>query len=335
MTQSREHTIIRIQQWAVAIGVFILLIKFAAYYFTHSNTILTDALEAIVNIIAGAFALYSLYISAKPRDADHPYGHGKVEFLAAGFEGILIIVAAILIVWKAVLGFWHYEPLHDLAYGAALIAVSGVANFVLGIYLERKAKEYKAIILEADGKHLQSDGYISLGILAGVAVIWLTGIQELDNVFAIVAGCFISYTGYRLIRKSLVGIMDETDIDIINPIIAQLNTQRHYDWIDIHNLRVIQYGSTLHIDCHITLPWYYTLEQTHEQIDAVAKIINDFYAYPVEVFIHPDPCIPQCCNLCQVANCAVRKQAFQKKVEWELSNVIENRKHSYNLTEDS
>ena len=327
MAQSREHTVIRIQQWAVAIGVLILLVKFAAYYFTHSNTILTDALEAIVNIIAGAFALYSLYISAKPRDADHPYGHGKVEFLAAGFEGILIIVAAILIVWKAVLSLWHPEPLHDLAYGAALITVSGLANFVLGTYLERKAKQHQAIVLEADGKHLQSDGYISLGILAGVAVIWLTGIPALDNVFAIVAGCFISYTGYRLIRRSLVGIMDETAIDIINPIIAHLNAQRHADWIDIHNLRVIQYGSTLHIDCHITMPWYYTLEQTHEQIDTVAQIINDFYAYPVEVFIHPDPCIPQCCRLCEVANCPQRTQPFEKRVEWVLVNVIENRKH--------
>ena len=327
MVQARSLIIIRIQRWAVAIGVAILFVKFTAYYFTQSVTILTDALEAIVNIIAGAFALYSLNISAKPRDTDHPYGHGKVEFLAAGFEGVLIIVAALLIVLKALYGFLNPQPLEHLATGAVLITLSGLANFLLGSFLERKAKQHKSIVLEADGKHLQSDGYISLGILVGVVLIWFTGMQILDNVFAIVAGCFIYYTGYRLIRKSLVGIMDETDTDILNPIILHLNQQRHLDWIDIHNLRVIQYGSTLHIDCHLTMPWYYTLEQTHQQIDQVATIINDFYSYPVEVFIHPDPCIPPCCSLCSVAHCPERKHPFEKRVEWTLNNVIANKKH--------
>ena len=112
--QSREKQILSIQRIAVVLGVFIMLVKFAAYYFTHSNTILTDALEAIVNIVAGAFALYSLLISAKPKDIDHPYGHGKIEFISAGFEGILIILASILIVWKSILSFIHPEPIHHL-----------------------------------------------------------------------------------------------------------------------------------------------------------------------------------------------------------------------------
>jgi cation diffusion facilitator family transporter len=327
MSQTRDNRVLRIQQVAVALGVVILLVKFAAYYFTHSNTILTDALEAIVNIVAGAFALYSLYISAKPRDEDHPYGHGKVEFLSAGFEGILIILASILIIWKSILSFFHPEPIHDLQIGITLVVISGAANYLIGFYLERKAKEFHSLVLEADGKHLQTDGYISLAILAGVIVIWLTNIQALDSVFAILTALFISYTGYKLIRKSLVGIMDETDTDIIIPIITEVNNRRRDPWIDIHNLRVIQYGSMLHIDCHVTMPWYYTLEQTHTEIDTIAHIINEFYHFPVEVFIHPDPCVPQSCKLCQVADCKVRQHPFEKKVEWELSNVIQNRKH--------
>ena len=327
MGQSREVKVLRIQQMAVAMGVFIMFIKFAAYYLTHSNTILTDALEAIVNIVAGAFALYSLYISAKPKDADHPYGHGKIEFISAGFEGILIMLASMLIVWKSILSFFHPEPIHDLEYGAVLIVLSGLANYAIGLYLEKKSKEYRSLVLEADGKHLQSDGYISLAILLGVGVIWLTGKTILDNVFAIIAGLYITYVGYKLLRKSLVGIMDETDADIINPIITHLNAIRRDAWIDIHNLRVIQYGSTLHLDCHVTMPWYYTLEQTHEEIEEIARQINEFHKYPVEIFIHPDPCLPESCRLCQMKNCAVRQHPFEKRTEWDFDNAIVNKKH--------
>jgi cation diffusion facilitator family transporter len=327
VVKSRETQILRTQQIAVALGLVIMLVKFAAYYFTHSNTILTDALEGIVNIVAGGFALYSLFISAKPKDIDHPYGHGKIEFISAGFEGVMIIVASILIVWKSVLGFIHPEKIAHLEFGIVLVTASGIANYALGFFLMRSAKKHRSLILEADGAHLKSDGYISAAILIGVLVIWLTGIQSLDNVFAIIGGIIISFTGFKLIRKSLQGIMDETDISIINPIIAHLETYRHDAWIDIHNLRVIQYGSTLHIDCHVTMPWYYTLEQTHAELESIDHHIAEFSAYPVEVFIHPDPCIPTSCSLCHMENCPVRKHQFERKIMWTFENVTINKKH--------
>lgn len=327
MSVSRESKILRIQQVAVGLGLIVMLVKFTAYYFTHSNTILTDALESIVNIVAGAFALYSLILSSKPKDTDHPYGHGKIEFIATGFEGILIVLASILIIWKSILSFFHPEEIHHLEWGALLIVVSGIANYLIGFYLERKAKQFNSMILDADGQHLKADGYISLAILLGVVVIWFTGRRELDNVFAIIAGIFISYIGIRLIRKSLGGIMDETDTAIIDSIVARLNAHRKDCWIDVHNMRVIQYGSTLHVDCHVTLPWYYTLEQTHTEIDGIAALINEQSDYPVEVFIHPDPCLPVSCRLCQLSECAVRQHAFEKKITWDFSNVTVNRKH--------
>ena len=197
----------------------------------------------------------------------------------------------------------------------------------------KKAKEYNSLVLDADGKHLQADGYISLTILLGVVVIWLTGIKELDNIFAIIAGVLISYIGLRLIRKSLGGIMDETDTSIISTIVGHLNAHRRTEWIDVHNMRVIQYGSTLHVDCHVTLPWYYTLEQTHAEIDNVEQLINEHSQYPVEIFIHPDPCIPECCKLCQLSDCKVRQHTFEKKVEWNFTNATENRKHQLEVTD--
>ena len=334
MSGSREAKILRIQQVAVSLGVVIMLVKFTAYYFTHSNTILTDALEGMVNIVAGSFAVYSLILSSKPKDVDHPYGHGKIEFIAAGFEGVLIMLASLLIIWKSILNFFHPEEIHHLEIGVILIIATGISNYVIGFFLEKKAKQYNSLILEADGKHLQSDGYISFAILIGVLVIWFTGIKILDNVFAITAGLFISYTGLRLIRRSLGGIMDETDAHIITAIVSYLNTHRRDSWIDIHNMREIQYGSALHVDCHVTLPYYYSLEQTHDEIDRIEKLINQSSQFPVEVFIHPDPCIPICCKLCQLADCPVRKHPFEKRVEWTFVNVTENRKHQLEETEN-
>ena len=328
MSKNRDAQILRIQQVAVGLGLVIMLVKFTAYYFTHSNTILTDALESIVNIVAGTFALYSLILSSKPKDIDHPYGHGKIEFIATGFEGVLIVLASLLIIWKSILSFFHPEVIHHLELGVILVIISGIANYLIGYFLEKKAKQYNSLILDADGKHLKADGYISLGILVGVIVIWLTGIKALDNVFAIIAGIFISYTGMRLMRRSLSGIMDETDTTIITSIVDHLNAHRRDPWIDIHNMRVIQYGSTLHVDCHVTLPWYYTLEQTHTEIESIAQMINQYSQYPVEVFIHPDPCLPpMSCELCLVADCAVRKHKFEKRVEWNFANATVNRKH--------
>jgi cation diffusion facilitator family transporter len=332
MTQDRDTKILRIQQVAVGLGFAIMAVKFAAYYFTQSNTILTDALEAIVNILAGSFALYSLILSSKPKDIDHPYGHGKIEFIATGFEGGLIVLSSILIIWKSILGFFHPGDVRHLRLGMALITTSGIANYVIGFFLVRKARQYNSMVLDADGKHLKADGYISLGILIGVIVIWLTGIKALDNVFAIIAGICISYIGIRLMRKSLGGIMDETDTEIITALVAHLDTNRRDPWIDIHNMRVIQYGSTLHVDCHITMPWYYTLEQTHTEIENVSSLINYFHSYPAEVFVHPDPCLPVSCSICQMQDCPVRKRPFEQRVTWAFDNATMNKKHQ--LDED-
>lgn len=327
MPENRESKILRIQLIAVSLGLIIMTIKFVAYYFTHSNTIFTDALEGIVNIVAGSFALYSLILSSKPKDIDHPYGHGKIEFIATGFEGVMIVLASALIIAKSIFSFFHPERLYHLELGVILIVIGGIANYLIGLLLVIKAKQYNSMVLDADGKHLKADGYISFAIMLGVAAIWVTGLRVLDNIFAITAGLVIAYTGFKLMRKSLSGIMDEADTGIIKSITAYLNAHRQIPWIDIHNMREIQYGSTLHVDCHITLPWYYTLEQTHEEIDKVEQVINQSSPYPVEVFIHPDPCLPICCKLCQVRDCAMRKHPFEKKVEWNITNITENRKH--------
>jgi cation diffusion facilitator family transporter len=319
--------IFRIQITAVVVGVLVLLAKFIAYLFTHSNTILTDALESIINVVAGMFALYSLYLSAKPQDSDHPYGHGKVEFISAGFEGILISIAGVLIIVKAVIAFFQPRPLENLTLGLAVIIVSGIINIALGIWLVKAGEESGSLVLKADGEHLKSDAYSSFGFFVGIVVILLTGWNFLDNIVAILFGFIIIYTGVKLVRKSVAGIMDEADDTIIAGIIAHLSEHRKAQWIDIHNLRIIQYGDKLHIDCHVTLPWYFTLEQAHNEIEEIAVIINDKHSSQVEFFIHEDPCIPQSCKICSLSDCKVRKENFTGKMIWNMNNVRLNKKH--------
>ena len=327
-----DKNVFRIQLFAVVAGVLLLIAKFVAYFFTHSNTILTDALESIINVLAGFFALYSLSLSSKPKDFDHPYGHGKVEFISAGFEGILIIIAGGVIIGKSVIAFFKPIPLEHLNVGIVIIIFSGIVNFALGAMLVKVGKANHSMTLKADGEHLKSDAYSSFGIFAGLILIILTQWTVLDNVVAIIFGVLIIYMGIKLTRKSIAGIMDEADDSVIQSIVENINVKRKPQWIDIHNLRVIQFGNKLHVDCHVTLPWYYSLEAAHNEIEEIAAIINQEHGHRVEFFIHGDPCVPKSCSICMVENCDVRKHPFVKKVVWNAAAVRRNHKHGQELT---
>lgn len=317
----------KIQLFALVAGAVILLFKFGAYFLTHSNTIFTDALESIINVAAAAFALLSIYIASQPIDADHPYGHGKVEFLSAGFEGILIMLAGGSIITKSVFAFFHPYSLENLNIGLAIVIVSGLANYGIGWWLQTYGKKHHSLTLQADGEHLKSDAYSSLAVLAGLLLVLLTGWRWIDNVAAILIGTFILYTGAKLLRKSIAGIMDESDDEIVESIITSISIHRKPQWIDVHNMRVIQYGSKWHVDCHVTLPWYYTLQQAHDEIEEIARLVNEQNADRVEFFIHADSCISASCTVCSLQNCAHRKSLQNTSVEWNLENVKRNKKH--------
>lgn len=318
---------IRLQLFVVLVGVLLLVGKFAAFILTNSNAILTDALESIINVVAGAFSLYSLVLSARPRDENHPYGHGKIEFVAATLEGSLIIVAGGAIMLKSVFNLIDPVPLQQLDIGILLIAVSGVINYIVGLMTERRGKQRNSMILEAGGKHLQTDAYSTAGILIGLVLIYLTDQIWLDSVVAILFGLMIGFTGYRILRSSIAGIMDEADYELLKRIVNVLNQNRRQNWIDIHNLRVIKYGATLHIDCHLTVPWYLNVLEAHDEVEAVAHVVRDKIDPSIELFIHTDPCIAPSCTVCTKTECSVRREAFITKVEWEFDKVIADRKH--------
>lgn len=316
----------RIILGSIIIGVVLMLAKFGAYLLTASNFVLADAAESVVNVVASSFAFFSIYLSAQPRDANHPYGHGKVEFFSVFVEGSLIGVAGILIVVKAIYGIFYPTQIRDLLTGAIIIGITGIINGGYGYYMIRKGKALPSITLEADGKHLITDMITSCGLVVGLILIYITRIALLDNILSIGVGLYISFEGYKLVRRSVGGLMDETDFEVVEKIVKVLDVKRRDEWIDIHNFRAQKYGNELHIDCHMTLPNYFDLIKVHDEVKAVDELINS-QGMKTELFIHTDPCVPQCCHYCSMPNCPIRSEAKREHIIWTMDKVIRNKKH--------
>lgn len=308
-------------------------VKVLAYYLTDSVAILTDALESTVNVVASLIGLYSLYVAAKPRDTDHPYGHGKVEFISAAVEGVLISIAGLIIIYEAILNFIHPHAISKIDYGIILVAASAIINYLVGWLAIKTGKKNNSLALLASGKHLQSDTWSTLGIIAGLVLILFTGWVWVDSVVAIIFGIIIIYTGYRIVRRSVAGIMDEADLALLERMVVLLNNQRHSNWVDLHNLRVIKYGSVLHIDCHFTVPWYLNVHEAHREIDELQAVIKNEFGEAVELFVHTDGCLPFSCSICAKTECLHREKPFEKKVEWTPQNIMQNRKHQLSDTD--
>jgi cation diffusion facilitator family transporter len=324
-TQSQQN--FRVQLGITVLSLVLFATKIIAYFLTHSLAILTDALESIVNVLAGFIGLYSLYVAAKPKDSDHPYGHGKAEFVSSAVEGTLIIGAGILIIGQTIQNLVDSRPIESLDTGLILVGITGLINYVAGYICLQIGRRNHSIALESSGKHLQLDTYSTMAIIVGLVVILYTKWIWLDTVIALGVSCLILYNGYRIIRKSLAGIMDEADDDLLKQFVTILNANRQPNWIDLHNLRVIKYGSTLHVDCHLTVPWYLNIHQAHAEIDELSAMIENKFGKAFELFVHTDGCMPFSCTICDKMDCTVRQHPFTQKISFTLENISSNLKH--------
>ena len=254
------------QRNVAIIGIILFLAKLLAWHFTNSDAVFSDAMESIVNIIAAFMGLYSLYLAAKPKDVDHPYGHGKVEFVTSGVEGALIIFAGIIIIVQSVDSLLHGNIPKQLDWGMGIVAVTAVVNYLMGHISHQKGLRENSLVLQSSGKHLKSDTVTTLGVVVSLVLVQLTKLYWIDAVVALLFGSYILFVGYKIIRKSLGGIMDEADLGMLESLSKFLNENRKRQWIDIHNMRIQQHGSGLHIDAHLTLPWYYELRKAHKEM---------------------------------------------------------------------
>jgi cation diffusion facilitator family transporter len=329
INQTQSAGNLRLQRTIAIASSILLVAKFWAYYITGSVAVLTDALESIVNVVAGFIGLYSLYVAAKPRDIDHPYGHGKAEFISAAVEGTLVLSAGVLIIYTAVKNLFYPVSIRELDIGIYLVAGTAVVNWLLGYISLQQGKRNNSLALMASGKHLQTDTYSTLGIIIGLVLISVTGYLWIDAGVAIAFGLYIIFTGYKILRVSLAGIMDEADMELLEKMVDVLEKNRHDNWVDLHNLRVIKYGNVLHVDCHLTVPWYLNIHQAHKEIDALGKIIRDNFGESLEFFVHNDGCLYFQCHICKKKDCPVRQHAFKGAIDWNLDNALQNEKHGF------
>lgn len=321
--------IFRIQFVTIILSVAILILKFWAYYLTGSKAIFTDALESIVNVVAGFFALFSLYLANLPKDENHPYGHGKIEFISAGIEGSLITAAGCYMVIEVILTLYHREPIQALDKGLIIIVLAGAINWQLGRFLIRLGQQHRSPTLLANGTHLQADAYANIALLGGLLLVFLTGYTILDSAITLVFSAVLMVTGIGIVRKAMAGILDEMDYYLAAEVIKCLQNNRKTHWIDCHNFRIIQYGAALHIDCHITVPYFFTVEQAHDIVKDIEDTLGANTDRNLDVFIHTDPCIPAIsCAICAKADCQAREYPFKKQIFWDLETVLKNQKHS-------
>jgi len=301
---------VRIGIVSVVVSIVLLAVKYVAYVHTGSAAILSDALESIINVAAALVAVISLRVAGRPPDRGHPYGHGKIEYFSAAFEGGLIAFAALAIVWFAVRELVRGAEVADIELGLALTVGAGIANALLGWFLLRMGRKHRSITLTADGKHVLSDFQTSVGVVVGLVLVKLTGIAWFDPAAALVVGLNLAATGYRVVREAAGGLLDEEDGGLLSRLVAAFEDVRFPGIIRIHRLRAIRSGREAHADAHLIVPEFWSVEQAH---DAAVELERRIFALPSidgEIVFHVDPCMRALCASCDLPDCPVRQRAF-------------------------
>ncbi len=315
---------VRVQRNIVSISVILLIAKFIAFFVTNSVGILTDAMESIVNVVAGFVSLYSLYYASKPKDERHPFGRGKVELISASLEGLLIFLAGAIIIVEGIRRLLSPVEIQKLDIGIILVAIAGLINFLLGWYSINVGKKHNSIALVAGGKHLQSDTYSSIGLVIGLILLYITKINWIDSFLAVFYGGIIVFTGIGVLRKTINNLMDKADSEILSVIADMISRNRKQNWVDVHNLKVVKYGSVYHVDCDLTLPWYYNIQEGHKACEDLEIMFNQEFTHQVHFTIHSDPCKPYQCSNCELPDCKYRRNQFEQAIELSVEQITKS-----------
>jgi cation diffusion facilitator family transporter len=310
----RHHLLAISTSLAVALGL--MAIKFFAFYLTGSAAILSDALESVINVVAAGFALTSIIIAAKSPDPTHPYGHGKIEYFSAGFEGALIILAALGIFYEAWPRLFHPQAIPKLEKGLLLLLGAALINLVLGLGLVVIGRRTKSIVLVADGKHVLTDVFTTAGVLIGLVAVKYTGWNWLDGGVALLVGLNILVTGALLVRQGAAGLMDRSDPRLLEEICRVIAHHRRDMWIDIHQLRARRAGSRVFMDFHLILPRDLSLEESHAEVKKLEEVLNGHFAGQADILIHADPCMDPECPICGYTPCEHRRSRITMQRLW-------------------
>lgn len=291
-------------------GTAIFAAKMVAWHMTRSSAVLSDALESTVNVVAATFAVIAIRYAENPVDRDHPYGHGKIEHLAAAFEGGLITFAALLIAYQAIQVMIHGPEVKSIDVGLAVTAGAAVANLALGAFVLRAGRSTASPTLVADGIHILSDVWTTAGVLVGLGLVRLTGVLWFDPIAAFLVGLFLAKTGAGLVRKAAGELLDREDHDLLRQLVDAFNEAKVPGLAGLHRLRALRHGSQVHVDGHVFVPENWTVRQAHEALDAFERVVRDRTGLTAEIAFHLDPCHVPGCSGCNAEPCATRSAPF-------------------------
>lgn len=313
---------IRAAAISLAIGVALLAAKFVAWLMTDSQAVLSDAMESIVNVVAAFAMLFAVRFSTRPADEDHPYGHGKIEFVTSGSEGGAIAFAALLIITQSVMALLSGHTPRNLDVGMAIVAGAGFANCGLGMYLIRVGRRESSAALVADGHHVISDFWTSAGAVVGLLLVKFTGLVWIDPVVAMLVALQLLVTGWKLLRSAARGLLDELDPEVVGELAAALEKARAPGVIEVHDLRAINVGGRRHVDLHVVVPEFWPVERAHREMDEYERRTQALHAQPAELQFHIDPCERAYCARCEYADCPVRREPCTARRAFTAESVV-------------
>lgn len=303
-------------------GLAIMALKFYAYRLTGSTAVLSDALESVVNVLAAAFALWAIRAAEAPPDDSHPYGHGKFEFVTAVFEGGLISFAALMIGYEAVDGLLHRSAAPDLTHGLWVMILAGGLNGALGLGLIALGRRTHSMALEADGKHVFTDFLTTVGILIGLGVVKVTGIAWLDPAIALLMAVLLLFTGIPLVKSAIDGLMDAADEPLLEKLLGSLERNRQPGLIRVHHVRAMRNGRRIHVDGHLVLPEFWSVEKAHDISEEYEEAIVKDLFLEGEMEFHVDPCRRVYCRSCDTPDCPIRVEPFEHRPPLSLVELM-------------
>ena len=273
---------------SVAVGLFVLALKALAAYWTASLILLSDALESVVNVVAAAIAAGAIRYGSRPADANHPWGHAKIEYFSAGIEGTLVAIAAVTIGWQAVVRFGREPRLPELGVGLAVSLFATLANLGLSQYLARVGRRHRSPALEVDALHVRSDVWTSVAAYAGFAVAWATGRWELDAIVALAVAAHILIAGLRAMRTSFGGLMDEGLPPAERAGIGVLVAAEGPPVVEYHDLRARRTGADLFVELHLVVAGATSVQDAHAICDRLEAAVRERHP-GARVTIHVEP----------------------------------------------
>lgn len=273
---TRSSSLVRFAWLSVLAAMLTISLKAGAYQLTGSVGLLSDALESVVNLVAAVAAVIALHVAEKEPDDDHAFGHDKAEYFSSGFEGALVLLAAVLIAITAIPRVLTPEPIEQPGLGLVISAVASLINLVVARQLFRAGKAYRSITLEADARHLMTDVWTSAGVIAGIGAVAVSGWLWLDSVIALAVAVNIVWTGIGLMRRSMLGLLDTAlPLDERNAVTAILSRFAAAEGIEAHAVRTRQGGTRRFVTVHILVPGSWTVDRGHRLLERIERDIRN------------------------------------------------------------